>query len=197
MDAASFFIALADSLGWPATIIVLAVLFRRDLGHLLARIRRGKIGNAELEFSTEIRKVTEMLSASAVNRVKTGRSGKHMGMTFNEMKADPRSAILQLWTDVEDSAWRRAQVENLAKEDTHGTFGDLVTALKGAHLLNEEEQSALAHLRALRNKVAGNPDFVPPIDDLLPYIAASTQMIARLEGHPTAQPIHSLRGGAA
>lgn len=49
MDGLSFVASVVASLAWPAVAVIVVLVFRKELGDLIERIRKGKIGSVEIE----------------------------------------------------------------------------------------------------------------------------------------------------
>lgn len=53
MDWLTFIAEIVKGVAWPMVALVALLVFRRELGALLGRLKKGKIAGAEFEFAIE------------------------------------------------------------------------------------------------------------------------------------------------
>ena len=102
MSAFEFVASLVDSLAWPVGILVVAVLFRRQLSRLLARpLRSLKAGPLEAVWDRQVAEVeAELPQPEPSTSASHGTSGTDR---LREIaRAAPAAAVLTAFADIEE-----------------------------------------------------------------------------------------------
>lgn len=150
---------LLGSIAWPVAGTYIALLFRKELAALLARLKRGKIGTTEFEFGESIRKIEPQADAANLPRLENSPGHEQLRRDADDLfvlaRSYPRAAVFEAWVRLEvavGEGLRNSQVI---------TDGEKRTAdyqlQKGAQILFEKYPKQFSYfnsLRNLRNKVA-------------------------------------------
>ena len=95
MDWLTFIVEITKALAWPVVALGAAVVFRAELRGALQRLRRGKLGSAEVEFEDRV----------ATLRGKAGEpdplAANVAATVARDAIQDPRSVILASWLKVQ------------------------------------------------------------------------------------------------
>jgi hypothetical protein len=178
LDILTFIVELIKALAWPASIIVVALLFRKQLVSLLAAIKKGKFGPAEFEFEREI----SYIEAHAELPVTPAPVG-----AFQTAAEDPRGAILTAWLKVEERIIRLVMGRGLTngpRRSPHRAYEELLRS----GLLSESSLEVLKGLRWLRNEAAHAAEFTPTPNAVVSYMRLAADLTQELEQLALAPP---------
>ena len=91
MDTLTFIAEMVKAAAWPLAVVAMALIFRQQLGALLTRLSKGKLGAAEFEFEQQLKLLAAGIPAGA-------------GITAAAMlpaAGASRQAILAAWRNLE------------------------------------------------------------------------------------------------
>ncbi|MFL6586670.1 MAG: hypothetical protein ACJ8GV_07255 [Luteimonas sp.] len=149
----------------------MALIFRSEVRALLGRIRKGKVGSAEIEFAEEVRELT-VEAARALPAPPAPSSA-----TISLSATNPRAAILEAWLHLEAVARKAAFGVNEFAGRTAISTGH---TLAKSGLLNPEEVAIFDQLRSLRNQATHDPEFSPKPESVLEYTQLAGALSQRL-----------------
>ncbi len=175
MDSLAFIAKITKSLAWPIVTIIGLFLFRSEIKRLSLRLRRGKIGTAELEFEKEVEVLTER-----------NLEGKKPPRITEREKAiaaaDPNGAVVKTWLEIEHSARKAFHKFGIAYTGTpHTTFLSCLKELENGGVISFEESMLVRELQLLRNRAIHEKNFSPSVESVEQYIELSKIVIAKLE----------------
>ncbi len=98
------------------------------------------------------------------------------------VQVNPRSAVLEAWRGIEESAIRVVQKKALyvPERESHSPFA-VIRVLNKENVLSAEEVALYHDLRSLRNQAAHAQDFSPTTDAALSYIELASGLRRALE----------------
>ncbi len=180
----TFVSKLVETLAWPAVVLIVVSLLRKELGALFAILKKVKAGPVEAEFEREINELKSVADAElpAVEQQALVTSGQ------NELEqlaqVNPRAAIIESWRRLELAA-RKA----LSRLGITMSWRDAASPIAHARnlarnaLLSQEELVLFNDLRNLRNMSVHAENFSPTLDAALSYIevASRVQQTLRLK----------------
>jgi hypothetical protein len=186
MDALTFVSKLVEALAWPAVVVSVLLIVRKELPAIARSLRKLKFKDVEVEFG-EAAKAVAAETKQAVPPPKP--DVKVLGDTQDSATArleaiaelSPRAAILEAWLRVEAAAADLIRKQGSASlSSTPGPLR-LREGLQRAEVLTPPQVSAFESLRRLRNEAVHTPDaeFTPPA--VTNYIKAALSMAAYLE----------------
>lgn len=165
---------LMGNLAWPIAAVLIASYFKRELAALLARLKRGKWGDAEFEFENYVREVDaeadiprapgeDSISPAAASRAST----------------DPRGAIVSAWVEVEDALFSLVRSRNLSLSTPRQSRSTIsaIRAVQKAQALDSNWVALFHDLRTLRNEAAHSTDFSPPPDAVIKYVQLAKELV--------------------
>lgn len=169
MDTLAFIASLAQSLGWPLAVVLIALMLRKSVVNLMPGLQRLKLKNVELEFGRQLEAVrkelgpeTSVVSAAQALPEPKGTAGYYRSLA----EVSPRAAILEAWLGFEVAA-NQAYDAITPSPRRRVSMQQLFEELGKAQLLTAMEIEALTVLRGLRNKVVHGPE-----PDLSPEMTA-------------------------
>lgn len=177
MDTLTFISKLVEALSWPAVALIAVTLLRKELGALLALLKKVKAGPVEAEFEREINELKSVADAElpAVEQQAPATSSQ------NELEqlaqVNPRAAIIEAWRRLELAA-RRA----LARLGVTMNWRDAASPIAHARnlarnaLLSQEELVLFNDLRNLRNMSVHAENFSPTLEAALSYIEVASRV---------------------
>jgi hypothetical protein len=186
VDWLTFLSNVIASIAWPATILLLLVLVRKELPKIARSLKRLKYKDIELEFG-EVAKVIANEVKEAVPEAKDNAqlAGHPSVMERRRLESiaeiSPRAAILEAWLQVEASAVKLIQKR---KPDAYKIYPGpmrLRDNLVDGEILNFRQIAAFENLRKLRNEAVHVPDMEFTESAVSSYIASAIVMATYLE----------------
>lgn len=172
MDLLTFIAELVKASAWPIAIVLLALVFRANLAALLGRIRKGKFGEAELEFAETVKDVgRQSPTPPALIAFRSS-----VLLTNN-----PRTAILDAWQQVEDTTKRLALQLGLPEPYFTSRPTVLIREIANRKALTQSQVDLFKDLRLLRNEAAQPTDFSPSIESALRYVQLADELQGVIE----------------
>ncbi len=196
MDTLTFISKLIDALAWPAVAIALALVFRKKINELLARIRKGKIPGAEFEFSEDALRVLSDAppralipsSSSPSTSSSSGSSQRAYSVldpAYAILEHSPRAAVQEGWQELQKAALQR--LEFYDDDDSSADYPTrtprpiaLTSYLRDQQILDVEEVVIFNELRNLRNRAVHAPEFEITIEKARDYLILCELLIESL-----------------
>ncbi len=164
---------IIESLAWPATVLVVLVLFRKELSSLFGRIRKGQFGDATVEFEAAVAAVEEM-----VQEKRGARRTAHVPARIEDhglAEANPRGAVIKAWLEVESQA--RSALQRKGLPDARVVAGNRLNELaKLSHDLDDQDLTVFRELQIMRNKSVHDHDFRPSSESVLAYMTLAKDL---------------------
>jgi uncharacterized protein YutE (UPF0331/DUF86 family) len=176
MDILLFIAELAKALAWPLTLLVLGMLFRAEIRLLLGRMKKGKVGAAELEFEVAVRTLESESKALTAPAAASALTAPQVAL----LSSDPRAAIIGAWLQVEDAVEQLLYARAASVDEVPKNRGALLRALTRQELLAPQHIALLNELRALRNQAVHEVDFRPAPDSVGSYIKLANELLAAI-----------------
>lgn len=191
MDWLTFFSSIINTLAWPATLIVLLILIRKQLPQIAKSLRRLKYKDIEVEFGETAKAIANEVkaivpAAQAENKI--------AGQEKEEVKARleaiaelaPRAAILESWLQVEAAAADVIRQNNLDVSTPYPGALRLRDSLHKGGILNKRQIAIFEQLRTLRNEAVHVPDAEFTKAAVSNYIESAIAIASYLEGQAMA-----------
>lgn len=164
---------IIESLAWPATVIVVLALFRKELSALFVRIRKGQFGDATVEFEAAVGVVEAM-----VREKRGARKAAHVPARIEDRdlaEADPRSVVIRAWLEVESQA--RSALYRKGLLDTNVTIDKGLNELVAlSHDLDDQDLAIFRELHTMRRKSAQSHVFQPSSESVIKYMALAKEL---------------------
>lgn len=163
------------SVAWPIAAVLIASAFRAELAALLARLKKGKWGSAEVEFEAYLRAVD-----AEADIPRTPEAENISPSAFKHASLDPRGAIVYAWIDVENALFELLRTLN--PQTTRSTNNPIsaIREVQRAEVLDAKWIALFHDLRAMRNEAAHAIDFTPAQDVVIKYVQLAKELAAAI-----------------
>jgi hypothetical protein len=191
VDWHTFVSNLVASLAWPAAIIAVIVIMRRELVALLGTLRRVRWREFEAEFEAGLGKAREVAEAQTVlSEPKAVSDGPSPTVLSDEALAghstilalaqlSPRLLVLESWLGVAQRAKEFADAHRNV-DGTHTGRVEALEALVESGLLSSIDYDQYTILRQLRDKAADEIEMALSPDAALEYALLARRLSDRL-----------------
>ncbi|SCC91909.1 conserved hypothetical protein [Thiomonas sp. X19] len=182
MDILTFVAKLIEFTAWPIATVALVAMLRSEIRSLLPHVKKLKAGPLEAEFEREVKELEAMAKAQPQLIPSPEGLTPERHMLLQLVEVNPRSAVLEAWRGIEESAIRvvRNKALYVPEREAHSPFA-VIRALNKENILSAEEVSLYHDLRTLRNQAAHVEDFSPTADAALSYIELASGLRRALE----------------
>lgn len=168
MDGLTFTVGVVKALAWPVAFVLIALVFRKQLVVLIATIKRGKFGPAEIEFERGVKSMEA--SAASLPSAPTPDSA------IKDAAFNPRAAVLEAWLRLEDDVIDLAIRRGLANPTAHRYARGAFEAVEKSGLLRPDRLRLLDELRDLRNWAVHYPEFSPDSAAVVSYMQSAAAL---------------------
>lgn len=168
MDGPTFTVEMVRALAWPLSVLVIALLFRKQFVELLKAIKKGKFGPAEFEFERGV----QAIQASVIDLP----SAPTPSSTIKDAAFNPRGTVLESWLRLEDQAIELALKRGLTNATARRYALGAIQSIKRSGLLRPDHMQVLDELQDLRNRAAHDPDFSPDPGAVVAYVRLAADL---------------------
>lgn len=182
MSWQEFVADLAQSLAWPAAVVVLALTFRKHIGNLIPSLESVEVPGIKAQFK-RLPKVDDNVPTTGA------KSGEELVRLVAEVS--PRAQVLEAWLTLEEAVYSAADDHDAS---TGMMRNELLRRdpLREANLLVDAgwlepaDLDLIAELRGLRNSVVHSRRVEVDIDDAVRYSLAASGIADKLVSHARA-----------
>jgi hypothetical protein len=187
MDALTFFSKLIDAVAWPAVVLIVLFVVRKELPEIIRTLRKFKFKDFEIEFGEAAKAVAsearDFVSSNPQNIQIGGEATEDSLMRLRSI-ADlaPRAAILESWLKVEVAA------VDVIRRHTNTSLTSMPGPMRlrdhliRAEVLNKKQIEIFENLRELRNQAVHFADAQFTREAVESYIDAALMLATYLEG---------------
>jgi hypothetical protein len=160
--------------------VIVATYFKKELANLLSRLKKGRWGDAEVEFENYVREVNAEVD---IPRASESESISPEATAY--ASKDPRGSILGAWIAVEEVLFdlvRKIEGPIVVSSSTPSrsprrlTSAAAIRVLQSAEVLDTNWISLFHDLRSLRNEAAHSADFEPSPDSVITYLRLAKEL---------------------
>lgn len=173
MDILTFIVEIFKAAAWPLAAVAIAMLFRSELKSLVNRMKRGKVGYAEIEFEHGVR----TLETNAKLAPDISQASVPAAATVALATSDPRAAIIQAWLEVEDAITNLAFSRSRSSEEVPSHTLGAIQQLVRLGVLSSEQISLIYELRSLRNQAVHDLEFNPSTESVLGFVKLASEVL--------------------
>jgi hypothetical protein len=176
---------IISSLAWPVAFVIVALLFKKEISHLLKRVEIFKVPGAEVQIRRRLDEASEEVAAiqadgtEAANLPAARAPVELIPIERDTVAKHPNFAVIEAWRMVE------ADVERLIRllepnVTSHGARS--IRRLQDLNVLAPPVFALLDHLRIIRNEAVH--DLSPKITEgqALEYISIASVVRAAIGG---------------
>lgn len=166
MDWKQFIIGLVSNLAWPCVVLIFLFLFRSELSKSLKRLAKFKYKDLELNFE-QIKQQAEDLKLTESKEPNALESSELLSIEdqiIESVERSPSVAILLSWSGVEAAIAGAVDRLNMSTLDPklRSSSHNIETLMKNKRL-SKSHYKILYDMRALRNRVAHDPEIMTNI----------------------------------
>ena len=174
MDWLTFIANIVSSVAWPASAVVIALIFRSQLTDLLKRITKGKFAGGEFEFSESAQgQLADAKVDLQTNDAPDDSSEdeNELDVAYRLLEISPRAAIIEAWRIITERAQIKImdEIEDSSESSDFTDSGDLLGRhfpparmteyFRKYRILSADEIELFDELRHLRNQAKHVEDF--------------------------------------
>ncbi len=185
MDKLSFISNIVNSLAWPTVVVISFFLLRNQIEQLIPRISKMKLKDAEIEFSTAIKRLEKEIKSSKLPFLDDKKSSKHQEVA-NELEVlaneYPRFAILESWSLIEYNLGQYAYKSQTITQKENIYAYILYHEIAKQLFKNDNELFKLYNeLRMLRNMVIHDHNFIPTTENAKAFISIALNLLSAID----------------
>lgn len=183
MESFDLIIRLFEILIWPIVVVVLAILFRRNISELITRVQRIKGEKWEIEIRDQIAQASETAKELLPEIVNVETKKAITEINIQELaKTFPSAAVFEAWKLVEKAAKELIERKGYKHDYNIDTPYKLIedSLIKG-HLADKQTGMLFHDLRQLRNKLAHSQGFTVSPDLASQYVELAIRLRDKLD----------------
>lgn len=167
-------VRIIASIAWPTAIVILALLFQRNIIHLLSGITRLKAPWVEAEFANQVLEAEQSIKSSPNPIVQESREIPSRLLDY--LKSSKSLAVISAWKDIEEKLAQLLSLET----------GKPITFVRPADInrlnLRPEILSAILDLKGARNVAAHTKDINLDDSTIYRYLELAVEIGHYLDG---------------
>ena len=191
MNWLAFWASIIGSLAWPATIIIVILIFKQQLLAAVPWLRELEVGSVKVKFAEELAKATDAAEAIPAPNAPAAIPPP---ITDNDLllaEHAPIGLVLQSWMNVEnainDAAVRHSLVSTLRGTPRPTPTYRLINDLQERGAISTATAKTLSYLRDLRNQVAHRRGVIDS-EQALEYARLAKKVMDALNDAPATIP---------
>jgi hypothetical protein len=157
LDWLQFFSSAIHSLAWPATVIAIVILLKREIVALLLRLRSLTYKDLRLDFEKTLEKAEAQVPAALapVSKYSDGQPTLFYLLAEKE-EIEPSGTVLGVWLLIEAALKKAASEAGISANERLASRKHLITELENSGRIDHITAKLLDDLRRLRN-IAAHP----------------------------------------
>ena len=181
---------LIAALAWPAAIIGVAWILRKEIRALLARILSIKWKDLEISLREELKNVREAVLSETIEESRkqlAAPSAKKLDDLLSLAKRSPREAIIESWKPLQEMLIEIAKRNGQSGAPNFPHIAHILF-LEHTGIISKSIADALTRLGAIQDRISANPDFQPTSDEAEEFVLYSAfvrQDLAKILESPT------------
>jgi len=186
MDWKQFIAQIVSSTAWPVLVIVIILIFKRELAKIVQRLEHMKYKDLELEFN-KVKQQAEELHIDRPRELLATSSPAFISLEdqmLDAVERAPSAAILLAWSGLETAmASAVARLAISPEPPSYRSPMHNIEMLSKYGELPKSHTNLLQDMRILRNKVAHERDAILSItqEEASNYVNVAIEMIQQLE----------------
>ncbi|HEY0599020.1 hypothetical protein [Brevundimonas sp.] len=177
LEAAKIAVDLLKSFAWPAALIIVVLLLRKQITAILERIKAFRYGDAEMSFSDSLDKAKGQAAEAGITVARPLDAADRRA--FEAADPQPRALVIETWAAVE----RELRTLSRAWDVTANSPAEMIRGLELAAGLPHGTRPVLDYLRDARNR-AVHSDTEVTEGEALEFRMLGKSIIERLRNAP-------------
>lgn len=175
-----YVVEIIKATAWPASIIWLGYIFRKEVRLLLGRLSSVKYGEVEANFSKELAEAEVSAQKLRIPKpVTTQLNLSQKEQLFRISEVSPRAAVVEAWTLIETAAVKKGLTSGTAIPRTNPRM--IVEYLNNSGKFSPESLNLIEQLRRIRNQASHLPDFAITQSEAERYLELAVQSASVIE----------------
>jgi hypothetical protein len=173
VDLLTFVDHLIGHLAWPAAIVVVATIFRKEFNSVFNRARLLKFAGVEVSLEEQVQ---ELAKAADEGGITTLYPKESFSERFREeIRVNPKWAFLEIWIEVEQNLKKIVE----GKSQIYRGPINAIAELETDSYITKQEAEVLRRLSQVRNQIVHGDSELAEVD-VNPLIGAARSMRDRL-----------------
>lgn len=183
MNWLAFWASVIGSLAWPATIVVVVLIFRKQLLAAAPWLRELEVGNVKMKFAEELAKAANAAEAMQPPNAPAPHPVADRDLMLAEHA--PIGLVLQSWMTIDQALADAANRHGLSTSSSLRTAPAhrVIADLEERRLITPATTQTLRYLRDLRNQVAHRRGVIDT-DQALEYARLAKKVVDALNEEP-------------
>jgi len=154
MDWLQFISSLVSSLAWPAAVVILVVVLRRQIASLVPRLQSVKYKDIQVEFEKTLEKAEAEAPRALAPKIVPEPELTDEERFARIVELNPSSAVLAAWSDVEVALKFMAEQAGIQSPGRRFFYPlSIVPKLEHMGRINHQTSALIDDLRVLRDLV--------------------------------------------
>lgn len=179
MDWRTFIASLADSLSWPAAVVLIFWAIRTPIAGLVPQLQELRFRDFRIKFAERASQAGEQLPSVPERPSRKDIRTEAESDLLQLLALSPAGAVLEMWRRVEEAVAGYLDVYGLAAPTGSGVSRAIQARVP------PEVWRTYQTLRQLRNEAVHAPKFALDESGALEYWNAAQKLIAFFSYHPT------------
>lgn len=193
----TFLSSVIGSTAWPLALLILVLVFRKQIATILDKIKSVKWGDVEAVIERDIQEATTTASAIEPAPADIADENKGRFLELTKMaRSSPTGAIVEAWKDIEEAGRDLAESSGIAVSSVPSRpYFSLQALLAGNKLIPRAEVETFRELRMIRNRAAHIKDDQVTVDQARQYVVLADRLVDALKAIKWAREADGDQGG--
>lgn len=193
----TFLSSVIGSTAWPVALLILVLLFRKQIATILDNIKSVKWGDVEAVLERDIQEATTTALAIEPAPADIADENKGRFLALIEMaRSSPTGAIVEAWKDIEEAGRDLAESSGIAMSPVPlRPYFNLQEFLADNKLIPRAEVETFRELRMIRNRAAHFKADQVTVDQARQYVVLADRLVDALKAIKRAREAEGDQGG--
>ena len=190
MDWLAFWASVIGSTAWPATVIIVVLIFRRQLLKVAPWLRELEVGSVKMKFAEQLAKAATV--ADDIQPQPNAPPPVEPPVLDRDLlvaEHAPKALLLESWMKVEQALARASEQLKTGGIVSHlPPTRKIIEALQAQGAITAATGKTINYLRQLRNQAAHTPNFSITTEQALEYSRLARKVTDTLGDGPATIP---------
>jgi len=186
MEIGNLVVKILEVVAWPITIIIILLVFKKQLSRIILRLSKLRYKDVELEFSKDLEgaeSIAKQLKLPKPAEVKRIKAPPTVTPVYDRLlqvaEISPRAAVTEAWMIIETATTEAAKAQGI-KTIRAITGREVILELAKKARLEGGTIELYDYLRRMRNNAAHSLEFEISYEDVIRYIDLALSLAHRL-----------------